>query len=116
MNPQIFGTKKCQNTQKALRFFKEHGINVHFVDLNVKPISKGELESVARCIPFDELIDTNGRLYEKMNLKYIKFDIKEKLLENSLLLKTPIVRMQKEATVGYAVDIWRGWIAINRGN
>jgi len=110
MNPQIFGTKKCRDTQKALRFFSERGMSVHFVDLNVKPVSKGELESVARSIPLEELIDSGGRLYEKMNLKYISHDIKEKILENPLLLKTPLVRFSGKATVGYSPDTWSAWI------
>ena len=116
MNPQIFGTNKCQNTKKALRFFKEHGVAVHFVDLNVKAISKGELESVARTVPMEELIDKEGSVYEKMNLKYMKFDIKEKILENSLLLKTPLVRLAKDATVGFVPETWRKWIEIIRNS
>jgi len=110
MNLQIFGTKKCRDTQKALRFFAERGIAVHFVDLNVKAISKGELESAARNMPLEELIDSGGRLYEKMNLKYINHDIKEKILENPLLLKTPLVRSSGKATIGYSPDTWSVWI------
>jgi len=110
MNLQIFGTKKCRDTQKALRFFAERRIAVHFVDLNVKPISKGELESAARSVPLEELIDSGGRLYEKMNLKYINHDIKEKILETPLLLKTPLVRSSGKAAVGYNPDTWNVWI------
>jgi arsenate reductase-like glutaredoxin family protein len=83
---------------------------VHFVDLNVKAISKGELESVERSVPLEELMDKEGRLYEKMNLKYISHDVKEKILENSLLLKTPLVRFSGKATVGYTPDTWAEWI------
>lgn len=37
MNIQIFGTKKCNDTKKAERFFKERGIKFQFVDLREKP-------------------------------------------------------------------------------
>ena len=47
MNIQIFGTKKCNDTKKAQRFFKERGIKFQFVDMNEKGMSKGELSSVA---------------------------------------------------------------------
>lgn len=48
MNIQIFGTKKCNDTKKAERFFKERGIKYQFIDMKEKGMSKGELTSVAR--------------------------------------------------------------------
>ena len=47
MNIQIFGTKKCNDTKKAERFFKERGIRYQFVDMKEKGMSKGEFNSVA---------------------------------------------------------------------
>ena len=48
MNIQIFGTKKCNDTKKAERFFKERGIKYQFVDMKEKGMSKGEFNSVAQ--------------------------------------------------------------------
>jgi arsenate reductase-like glutaredoxin family protein len=43
-------------------------------------------------------------------IKYIADEDKdEKLLENQKLLKTPIVRNGKQATVGYQPDLWKEW-------
>ena len=36
MNIQIFGTKKCNDTKKAERFFKERGIKYQFIDMKEK--------------------------------------------------------------------------------
>ena len=36
MNIQIFGTKKCNDTKKAERYFKERGIKYQFVDMKEK--------------------------------------------------------------------------------
>ena len=110
MNIQIFGLKKCNDSQKAERFFKERKIQTHFCDLKIKNISKGELNAVTRIIPLEDLIDTKSKQYEKKNLKYIIHDIAEVLLEDSLLLKTPIVRFGTKATVGYCPDTWTDWI------
>ena len=49
MNIQIFGTKKCNETKKAERFFKERGIKYQFVDMKKKGMSKGEFNSVAQA-------------------------------------------------------------------
>jgi len=98
---QIFGTKKCNETKKALRFFRERRIDVHFIDLSQKNISKGELKNISQKIPLEDLINKNCREYEKMNLKYIQHDIEDILLENSLLIKTPVIRKDKNAILGF---------------
>ena len=50
MNIQIFGKNKCFDTKKAQRYFKERGIKFQFVDLKVKGLSKGELDSVMKAV------------------------------------------------------------------
>lgn len=113
MNIQIFGLKKCKDSQKAERFFKERKIQLQFCDLKIKNISKGELNAITRIIPLENLIDTESKQYDQRNLKYIVHDIAEVLLEDSLLLKTPIVRFGTKATVGYCPNIWNDWICEN---
>jgi arsenate reductase (glutaredoxin) len=110
MNIQIFGTKKCQDTRKAERFFKERAIKYHFVDLTEKGLSKGELNSVKSRVGLDNLVDVNGKQYQKRNLKYLVHNIEEELLNDPLLLKTPIVRNGSLATIGYQPDVWTEWM------
>lgn len=106
---QIFGTKKCKDTQKAIRFFKERGIPVHFVDLPEKGISSGELRNINRVIPLDDLIDRDGKEFARRNLQYMKFDIETELLEDPLLLKTPIVRYAQKVSIGFDSETWKAW-------
>ncbi|MDP2038240.1 MAG: ArsC/Spx/MgsR family protein [Ignavibacteria bacterium] len=109
MNIQIFGTKSCNDTKKAERYFKERRINFHFRDLNEKGIAKGELENITRVIPIEELIDKEGKQYKKRNMKFMVFNLEEELLADPLLLVTPIVRNGKEVTIGYQLDVWKKW-------
>jgi arsenate reductase-like glutaredoxin family protein len=109
MNLQIFGTLKCQDTRKAQRYFKERHIPYQFVDLTQKALSKGELNSIKTAIGIDNLIDRESKLYARKNLKYLTHDIEEELLKDPLLLKTPIVRNGRNATVGYQPDVWKTW-------
>jgi arsenate reductase len=110
MNIQIFGTKKCSDTRKAERFFKERRISFHFRDLNEKGVSKGELENIKLTIPLEELIDKQGKQFQKRNLSYMVFDIEEELINDPLLFKTPLVRNGRLATAGYKPDVWKEWI------
>jgi len=103
---QIFGTKKCKESAKAQRFFKERNIKVHFVDLADKGISKGELQNISRAIPLPELIDADSKEYEKLNLKYMKYTPEDEILAHPLIIKTPIVRSGKNAACGFKPEIW----------
>ena len=112
MNIQIFGFKKCQDTRKAERFFKECGIKIQSIDLREKGLSKGELNSVAQALKgLDNLLDPNCKDKDALALvRYITPEAKvEKILENPQILKTPIVRNGKQATVGYQPDVWKTW-------
>jgi len=110
MNIQIIGTKQCKDTQKAERFFKERRINFHFRDLNIKGISKGELNNISRVILIDEILDKESKQFKKRNLEFMVFNTEDELLNDPLLLKTPIVRYDKSVTVGYQPDTWKEWI------
>lgn len=112
MNIQIFGTKKCFDTKKAQRYFKERGIKFQFIDLNEKKLSKGEFRSVKQAVGgIDAMLNEKCKDQDALALiQYISDDEKEeKLLENQQVLKTPIVRNGKQATVGYEPDIWKKW-------
>ncbi|MGL4771982.1 MAG: arsenate reductase family protein [Clostridium sp.] len=111
MNIQIFGTKKCFDTKKAERFFKERKINFQFIDLKEKALSKGELQSVKKSIGLEALINKNSKDYKKLNLDRIRgAETREDLLfKNPSLYNTPIVRNGKEATVGFDLEKWKIW-------
>jgi len=54
-----------------------------------------------------------GRRYVDKGLKYAAPTgprIEQILIADPLLLRTPIVRAGSRATVGYAAEVWQGWI------
>jgi len=111
MNVQIFGVKKCFDTKKAERYFKERRIKFQFIDLTIKNLSQGELQSVKKAVGLSSLINSNSKDYKRLNMARIfTASVKEEmLLNNPTLYRTPIVRNGKEATVGYEPEVWNGW-------
>lgn len=109
MNIQIFGKSKCFDTKKAERYFKERRVKFQSVDILRYGLSPREFDSVRRAVGLDAMIDEKAKDAEL--LKYLAYDEDkaEKLLENPSLLKTPIVRNGKQATVGYCPDVWKTW-------
>ena len=112
MNVQIFGTKKSFDTKKAQRWFKERRIKFQFIDLREKEMSAGELRSVMQAAGgIDALVDPKAKDEETLALvqhlaESQRFD---KLLENQQILREPIVRNGRTATVGYCPDTWTTW-------
>jgi len=113
MNIQIFGTKKSADTRKAERFFKERGIRFQSVDLKEKGLSKGEFQSVMKAVGgLEAMIDKDCK--DKDLLALIQYitesgDKADKVFENQQVLKQPIVRNGRQATAGYAPEIWKTW-------
>jgi arsenate reductase (glutaredoxin) len=110
-NWQIFGTRKCPETRKTERFFKERGLKYQFIDFKETKISKGELSSVRKSVALKDLIDMQGSEYQKRNLKYMVHDIETELLEHPLLFVTPIVRQGQRSTVGFQPEVWKQWLS-----
>ena len=112
MEVQIFGTKKCKDTQKALRFFKERRVTVHFVDLNERGMSPGELKRFEQKFGAEALIDREGKRYKERGMHVAHYPTAStlpRLVEDPLLLKTPLVRYGNLLTVGLAETTWREW-------
>ena len=112
MNVQIFGKSKCFDTRKAERYFKERRIPYQLIDVTRFGMSPREFESVLRAVGgVDRLIDWDSKDQTVTNLRYMDDPAtrQEKLFENWKLLKTPVVRSGKRATVGYCPEAWAQW-------
>ncbi|HEX6615593.1 MAG TPA: ArsC/Spx/MgsR family protein [Gemmatimonadales bacterium] len=112
MEVQIFGVRKSADTRKALRFFAERRVKVHFVDLQVRPASPGELKRFAQRFGVEALVDRGSRRFADLGLGAARLSEErwmETLSDEPMLLRTPLVRWQQRLTVGDAEPVWREW-------
>ena len=112
MNIQIFGKSKCFDTKKAERYFKERRIKYQYIDLGKYGMSGKEFDSVLRGVGgIDALIDWDGKSQDITLMKYMddKRAKEDKVFDDPMLMKTPVVRNGKFATVGYQPEIWAKW-------
>ncbi len=112
MNIQIFGKSKCFDTKKAERWFKERRIKYQYIDLTRYGMAGKEFDSVLRAVGgIDQLIDWEGKSPEITLMKYMegKRAKEDKVFDDPALMKTPVVRNGKQATVGYCPEIWGTW-------
>ena len=114
MEVQIFGVKKSAETRKALRFFAERRVRTHFVDLMERAASLGELKRFAQKFGAEALIDRDSRRFLDLGLSHTRLSDErwlQKLADEPLLLRMPLVRHQHQLTVGAAEAEWKRWIA-----
>ena len=114
MDVQIFGVKKSADTRKALRFFAERRTRTHFVDLQERAASRGELTRFAQKFGVPALIDESSRRYAELGLRTARYGDErwmEILVDEPLLLKMPLVRRGNALTIGAAEATWTSWLA-----
>ncbi len=114
MEVQVFGVRKSADTRAALRFFAERRIKCHFVDLNERAASLGELRRFAQKFGVQALIDRESKRFTELGLRSALLSEDrwlEKLTLEPLLLRMPLVRHQQQLSVGPAEETWRAWLA-----
>jgi arsenate reductase (glutaredoxin) len=111
---QIFGTKKSAETRKALRFFAERRVKTHFVDLNERAASLGELKRFAQKFGIEALLDRDSRRFQELGLGVARYSDDrwlEKLADEPLMLRVPLARCQHKLTIGLAEATWKEWVS-----
>ena len=113
MEVQLFGVKKSAETRAALRFFAERRIKTHFVDLNERAASLGELRRFGQKFGAPALVDPTSKRFAELGLRTARLSDErwlEKLTVEPLLLKLPLVRCQNLLSVGSAEATWKEWV------
>jgi arsenate reductase len=109
---QVFGIRKSADTRAALRFFAERRIKTHFVDLNERAASLGELRRFAQKFGTPALVDRDSKRFSDLGLASARLSDDrwlETLSLEPLLLRVPLVRHERELTVGLAPETWTAW-------
>jgi len=111
---QVFGVRKSADTRAALRFFAERRIKCHFVDLNERAASLGELRRFAQKFGVKALVDPDSKRFAALGLKSAAYSDDrwlDLLTREPLLLRTPLVREGNRLTIGSALEEWSSWLA-----
>lgn len=114
MDVQIFGIRKSAATRKAQRFFAERRVRTHFVDLQEKPASRGELLRFVQKFGVAALIDDSSKRYADLGLRTALYGDERWLailVDEPMLLKMPLVRRGTALTIGAAETTWKSWLA-----
>ena len=107
---QVFGTKSCNDTKKALRFFKERRVTAQFIDLQVRAAAAGELRPFGQKFGWLELVDRQGKRFQNRRIHLTtraENQILPMLEADPLLLVTPLIRVDNARAIGWDETYWR---------
>ena len=119
MEVQVFGVRKSADTRKALRFFAERRVKSHFVDLDERAASPGELRRFAQKFGVSALIDSSSKRFRELGLQTARLSDEQwlnKLVDEPLLLRIPLVRQTNRLTIGLAEEEWKTWLSPMAGS
>ena len=114
MEVQVFGIRKSPDTRKALRFFAERRVKTHFVGLQERAASAGELRRFVQKFGVEAMLDRQSRRFADLGLGAARLSDDgwlDKLVAEPLLLRMPLVRHGGQLTVGDATETWQTWTA-----
>ena len=112
---QIFGVKNSSATRAAERFFKERRFQIHYVDLQKKPLAAGEVKRfVDKFGGLTALLDTEGKEYADAGLKYLRVtdvELLARIEKAPKLLRLPLVRgAGSKLAVGNDGAAWKAMV------
>jgi len=113
LSVQIFGVKNSQATRAAERFFKERRVQIHMVDLKIKPMSPGEIKRFIDRFGLAAILDKEGKAWEDAGLKYMKVSAAEMLQrieKTPALLRLPFVRGSNKLAIGQDEEGWKAML------
>ena len=114
MDVQIFGIRKNPETRKALRFFAERRVKTHFVDLQERAASRGELARFAQKFGVSALVDSTSKRFDELGMRTAHYGDDrwlQILVNEPFILRMPLVRHGNALTIGVAETTWKSWLA-----
>ena len=102
---KVYGIKTCGSVKKAIKFFKDNGIEYEFIDFKKTPVMCEKINEWLKKVDIDTLFNKRGTKYRQLKLKELNLDDegkKEWLCKENLLIKRPVIELDNgEIVVGF---------------
>ena len=113
LSVQVFGSQADADVRKALRFFKERRIQVHFMDFKRRGPSKGELRRFFDKFGAEAMVNRDAKRFRALGLGAVHYSYNrwlEVACDEPLILRLPLARNGGKLTVGVDEATWKQWI------
>ncbi|REL37671.1 hypothetical protein DYD21_07760 [Rhodohalobacter sp. SW132] len=112
---KVYGIKNCNKVRDSLKWLDERDIEYTFVNLKKEPLSADKLDEFVHKVGLDVLINRRGTTWRNLGLKDQDLsdeELFEKLLENQMMIKRPVIEEEGDGAVlvGYDEDAFESFI------
>ncbi|QKJ27904.1 arsenate reductase family protein [Aliarcobacter cibarius] len=100
----VYGIKTCGSVRNALKFFKDHNIEVEFFDFKQKSPTPEQIKDWTKKSDINVLFNNKGTKYKTLNLKELNLDENGKyewLCKEPLLFKRPVIEFDDKLIVAW---------------
>ncbi|HEY4123976.1 MAG TPA: ArsC family reductase [Rhizomicrobium sp.] len=106
----IFGIKNCDTMKKARAWLDKRGVEYAFHDYKAEGVSKSDLETWAKMVDWEVLLNRAGTTFRKLPDKN-KENVTQKkaialMLEQPSMIKRPVLDVAGKITVGFKPEIY----------
>ena len=112
LSVQVFGTQADAGVRKALRFFKERRVLVHFVDFKRKNPSKAELRRFFDKFGAEAMVNRDAKRFQALGFGSVHYSYSrwlEVACDEPTILRLPLVRNGSKLTLGVDEATWKEW-------
>jgi Spx/MgsR family transcriptional regulator len=106
----IYGIKTCGSVRKALKFFKENGIEYEFFDFKKEQVNETKIREWLTKTDIKKLFNNRGTKYRTLKLKELNLDDEGKiswLAKENMLIKRPVVEYNNELIVAFDESVYK---------
>tara|TARA_Y100001973_G_scaffold44242_1_gene65864 strand:- start:366 stop:707 length:342 start_codon:yes stop_codon:yes gene_type:complete len=110
---KLYGIKNCDTVNKARKWLDDNGIVYEFHDFKKDGLTSEKLSQWEQAIGWETLINKRGTTWRKLPDE-LRDTINAQnahqiMLENTSIIKRPVVERGDEVTVGFNADQWSTW-------
>ena len=107
---KVYGIKNCDSVRKALKFFKQHDLEIDFFDFKEESPENSSIKNWIDKTDINLVFNNRGTTYRTLKLKELNLDDNGKfewLCKEPMLIKRPIVEYDDEVIVGFNEDNYK---------
>ena len=107
---KLYGIRNCDTVKKARKWLDEQGVSYEFHDFKKDGLNEARLNQWEEAVGWETLLNRRGTTWRKLSDE-VRDNINAQsahdiMLENTSIIKRPVVEYEGSISVGFNVNKW----------